>query len=125
MTMGNFRTMLEAMARSTSMMFFLDNRTNRRSGPNENFARDLLELHTFGAENYLGFVNPAAVPPCPEDPSYPIGYTDIDVYETAAAFTGWSVRTGSGGDGTFIYNASDQTPGRRGWACTCCPEQAR
>lgn len=109
--MGNFRAMLEAMARSTSMMFFLDNRTNRRSGPNENFARELLELHTFGAENYLGFVNPSAVPPCPEDPTYPIGYTDIDVYETAAAFTGWSVRTGTGGDGTFVYNASDHDTG--------------
>ena len=109
--MGNFRDMLEAMARSTSMLFYLDNRTNRRAGPNENFARELLELHTFGAENYLGFVNPSDVPPCPEDPSYPIGYTDIDVYETAAAFTGWSVNTGEGGDGTFLYRANDHDTG--------------
>ena len=88
---GNFRTMLEAVARSTAMMYYLDNKSNRRSGPNENFARELLELHTFGAENYLGFMDPFQVPPCPEDPAYPIGYTDIDVYETAAAFTGWTV----------------------------------
>ena len=76
---GNFRKMLEDVARSTAMMIYLDNKSNRRSGPNENFARELLELHTFGAENYLGFVDPFEVPPCPEDPDYPIGYTDLDV----------------------------------------------
>ncbi|MBN8212030.1 MAG: DUF1800 domain-containing protein [Xanthomonadales bacterium] len=105
---GNFRTMLEAVAQSTSMMYFLDNASNTRSGPNENFARELLELHTLGAENYLGFVDPFQVPPCPEDPGYPIGYTDVDVYETASAFTGWSVKDGhwqypTEDDGTFVY----------------------
>ena len=77
--LGNFRTLLEAVAQSTSMLYYLDNASNTRSGPNENFARELLELHTFGAENYLGFVDPFQVPPCPEDPSFPIGYTDVDV----------------------------------------------
>ncbi len=106
--LGNFRTMLEAVAQSTSMMYFLDNASNTRSGPNENFARELLELHTLGAENYLGFVDPFQVPPCPEDPTYPIGYTDVDVYETASAFTGWSVKDGhwqypTEDDGTFVY----------------------
>lgn len=106
--LGNFRTMLEAVAQSTSMLYYLDNESNTRSGPNENFARELLELHTFGAENYLGFVDPFQVPPCPEDPTYPIGYTDIDVYETASAFTGWSVKDGhwqypTDNDGTFVY----------------------
>ncbi|MEP6907210.1 MAG: DUF1800 family protein, partial [Pseudoxanthomonas sp.] len=81
---GNFRTMLESVAKSTAMLYFLDNLNNSRSGPNENFARELLELHTLGAENYLGFMDPFQVPPCPEDPAYPIGYTDIDVYETSA-----------------------------------------
>ena len=105
---GNFRTMLESVAQSTSMLYYLDNASNTRSGPNENFARELLELHTFGAENYLGFVDPFLVPPCPEDPTYPIGYTDVDVYETASAFTGWSVRDGhwqypTEDDGTFVY----------------------
>ena len=108
---GNFRTMLEAVAKSTSMLYYLDNLNNSRSGPNENFARELLELHTFGAENYLGFMDPFAVPPCPEDPSYPIGYTDIDVYETSAAFTGWSAKVGhwqfpTENDGTFSYHQS-------------------
>jgi uncharacterized protein (DUF1800 family) len=106
--LGNFRTMLEGVAQSTAMLYYLDNASNTRSGPNENFARELLELHTFGAENYLGFVDPFQVPPCPEDPAFPIGYTDVDVYETAAAFTGWSVRDGhwqypSEDDGTFVY----------------------
>src|SRR5690606_24937426 len=103
---GNFRTMLEAVAQSPAMMYYLDNRSNSRSGPNENFGRELLELHTMGAENYLGFMDPFKVPPCPEDPSYPIGYTDIDVYETAAAFTGWTIndgRNGGGDDGSFRY----------------------
>lgn len=105
---GNFRTMLEGVAQSTAMLYYLDNASNTRSGPNENFARELLELHTFGAENYLGFVDPFQVPPAPEDPAFPIGYTDVDVYETAAAFTGWSVKDGhwqypTENDGTFVY----------------------
>ncbi len=108
---GNFRTMLEAVAKSTSMLYYLDNLNNSRSGPNENWARELLELHTLGAENYLGFMDPFQVPPCPEDPAYPIGYTDIDVYETSAAFTGWSAKNGhwqfpDENDGTFVYRQS-------------------
>ncbi|TYT25102.1 DUF1800 domain-containing protein [Luteimonas viscosa] len=109
---GNFRTMLEAVAKSPAMMIYLDNKSNRRSGPNENFARELLELHTFGAENYLGFMDPFEVPPCPEDRNYPIGYTDIDVYETAAAFTGWTMNNNhwefqhaNKDDGHFYYHA--------------------
>lgn len=109
--MGNFRTMLEAVAKSTSMLYYLDNLNNSRAGPNENFARELLELHTFGVENYLGFMDPFLVPKCPEDPAYPIGYTDIDVYETSAAFTGWSAKNGhwqfpDENDGTFVYRQS-------------------
>lgn len=108
---GNFRTMLEAVAQSTAMLYYLDNKSNTRAGPNENFARELMELHTFGAENYLGFVDPFQVPPCPEDPSYPIGYTDIDVYEAAAAFTGWTLKDGhwefpAENDGSFVYRSS-------------------
>lgn len=105
---GNFRTMLEAVGQSTAMLYYLNNASNSRSGPNENYARELLELHAFGAENYLGFVNPFQVPPAPEDTTYPIGYTDLDVYDTAAAFTGWTVKDGRNGfpaenDGTFAY----------------------
>lgn len=108
---GNFRAMLEAVAQSPAMLYYLDNKSNTRAGPNENFARELMELHTFGTENYLGFVDPFQVPPCPEDRDYPIGYTDIDVYETAAAFTGWTIKDGhwefpTDDDGTFVYRSS-------------------
>ncbi|MEO8367411.1 MAG: DUF1800 domain-containing protein [Pseudoxanthomonas sp.] len=108
---GNFRAMLEAVASSTSMLYYLDNLNNSRAGPNENFARELLELHTLGVDNYLGFMDPFLVPKCPEDPAYPIGYTDIDVYETSAAFTGWSAKNGhwqfpTENDGTFVYRQS-------------------
>ena len=107
---GNFRQMLEAVAKSTSMQYYLDNVDNTRAGPNENYARELLELHTLGAENYLGFMDPFQVPPCPEDPAYPIGYTDNDVYEVASCFTGWTVKNGNWeypteNDGTFVYRA--------------------
>lgn len=114
---GNFRSMLEAVAKSTAMLYYLDNVSNSRSGPNENWARELLELHTLGADNYYGFMNPFDVPPAPEDPDYPAGYTDIDVYETAAAFTGWSIKNGhwqfpNENDGTFVYRSTwhDQGP---------------
>ncbi|GAB2520454.1 DUF1800 domain-containing protein [Lysobacter humi (ex Lee et al. 2017)] len=109
--MGNFRAMLEAVATSPSMLYYLDNYINSRSGPNENWARELLELHTLGAGNYYGFTDPFQVPRDPVDPAYPAGYTDIDVYETASAFTGWTLRNGhwehpAENDGTFVYRQS-------------------
>src|SRR3546814_16401101 len=94
---------------SSDLLYFLDNRSNTRAGPNENFARELLELHTLGSENYLGFMDPFQVPPCPEDPPYPIGYTDVDVYETAAAFTGWKVK-----DGHWEFPTEDRKNGGEG-----------
>lgn len=105
---GNFRTLLEAMTKSTAMLHYLDNRSNRRDGPNENFARELMELHTLGAAHYYGFMPQGEVPRSPLDPSYPDGYTDIDVYEVARAFTGWTVANGGWAfpdrkDGTFLY----------------------
>ena len=112
---GNFRTLLEAVARSTSMLYYLDNYTNTRNGPNENWARELFELMTLGAENYYGVGSQAVVPewgpgvvwpagtPSAGEP-IPAGYVDNDVYETARAFTGWGV---SGALGTFLYSASN------------------
>jgi uncharacterized protein (DUF1800 family) len=127
---GNFRAMLEAVGQSTAMMYYLNNRSNSRTGPNENYARELLELHAMGAENYLGFVNPTQVPPAPEDPSYPIGYTDLDVYDTAAAFTGWTVKNGNNGfptenDGTFVYRQAMHDAGpKQVLGMYILPEQA-
>jgi uncharacterized protein (DUF1800 family) len=48
--LGSFRQMLEAVATSTAMLYYLDNYTNSRAGLNENWAREVFELHTLGAE---------------------------------------------------------------------------
>ena len=102
---GNFREMLETVAKSTEMLYYLDNYTNSRSGPNENFARELFELHTMGAENYLGVMQQGDVPD--DGNGFPVGYVDADVYEATRCFTGWTVANSSsspGGDtGEFLY----------------------
>ena len=56
--LGNFRKMLEDVGTSPAMLFYLDNNSNQVAGPNENYARELFELHTLGAENYLGVQDP-------------------------------------------------------------------
>ena len=57
--LGNFRTMLQAVGESASMMYMLDLYASQSGHPNENYARELMELHTLGAENYAGIiVNP-------------------------------------------------------------------
>ena len=106
--LGNFRTMLEAVATSPSMLYYLNNNSNTRTGPNENWARELMELHTLGAIHYRGFADPAALPRDPMDAAYPDGYSDVDVYEVARAFTGWTLKEGhwqfpNENDGTFVY----------------------
>ena len=53
---GNFRTMLQAVGESASMMYMLDLYASQAGHPNENYARELMELHTLGAENYAGIV---------------------------------------------------------------------
>ncbi len=67
---------------------YLDNATSRDEGPNENFARELLELHTLGADNYLGVRAPASIPK--DANGVAVGYVDNDVYEIARCFTGWT-----------------------------------
>jgi uncharacterized protein (DUF1800 family) len=86
---GNFRVLLEGVATSPAMMYYLDNATNNRAGPNENFARELFELHTLGAENYKGVMRQKDVPGFSK--GQPVGYVDDDVYEATRAFTGWRV----------------------------------
>ncbi len=94
---GNFRVLLGGVARSPAMLYYLNNADSRASPANENFARELLELHTLGAGNYLNDVydNWHVVPKGPDGMA--LGYLDLDVYEVARAFTGWSV-----GDGRYI-----------------------
>jgi uncharacterized protein (DUF1800 family) len=73
--LGNFREMLRASAVSPAMLWYLDGRANRRvkaeDKPNENYGRELLELHTLGVHG---------------------GYTQQDVMEVARCLTGWTVR---------------------------------
>lgn len=67
---GNFLRMLEAISKDPAMIWWLDNNTNVRGKPNENFAREVLELFTMGIGNY----------------------TETDIQEAARAFTGWTFR---------------------------------
>lgn len=91
---GNFRTLLGQVARSPAMLYYLNNADSRASPANENFARELLELHTLGAANYLNdlYDNWHMVPGAADGLAK--GYLDLDVYEVARAFTGWSVGDG-------------------------------
>ena len=68
-SLGSFRELLHAVARDPAMLVYLDNHTNRAGNPNENFARELLELFTLGEGHY----------------------TEDDIKETARAFTGWGI----------------------------------
>ena len=73
--LGNFRDMLRASALSPAMLWYLDGRANVKrkpdEKPNENYARELMELHTLGVHG---------------------GYTQQDVMEVARCLTGWTIR---------------------------------
>jgi len=93
--LDRFRDLLEATAKSPAMLFYLDNWQsvganspgariggNRRRGLNENYGRELMELHTLGVDG---------------------GYTQKDVTEVARCFTGWTIRQPQRG-GAFFFN---------------------
>lgn len=67
--LGNFGTMLMEVSKSPAMIGFLNNRQNRKNRPNENFAREIMELFTLGRDNV---------------------YSEKDIKEAARAFTGWN-----------------------------------
>ncbi|MEM9022118.1 MAG: DUF1800 domain-containing protein [Bacteroidota bacterium] len=92
--LGNFRQFLEAVATSPAMLYYLDNAYSKASPANENYARELFELHTLGAENYFNHLYDdwRQVPGAMEGRAE--GYIDEDVYEAARAFTGWTVADG-------------------------------
>ncbi len=102
--LGNFRQLLGEVTRSPSMLYYLNNEASRASPANENFARELLELHTLGAENYANdqTTSWADVPGAKEGLAE--FYIDQDVYEAARALTGWSF-----GDGREVA-AGDNAP---------------
>ena len=96
---GKFRDLLEATAESPAMLFYLDNwqsispdrlperrfakqKGKQSRGLNENYARELMELHTLGVDG---------------------GYTQKDIVEVARCFTGWTISQPNRG-GEFIYN---------------------
>lgn len=67
---GNFKDLLLEVSKDPAMLVWLDNQFNVKGKPNENFAREIMELFTLGIGNY----------------------TESDVQEAARAFTGWSFR---------------------------------
>ena len=81
--LGNFRDLLFASAQSPAMLIYLDNISNVASAPNENYARELMELHTLGVD---------------------AGYTQDDVQELSRALTGWGVARRGRKQGQFVFN---------------------
>ena len=85
--LGDFRSLLQAVSKSAAMISFLNNQQNKKQHPNENFAREVMELFTLGRGNY----------------------TENDVKEAARAFTGWSHRL----NGEFIFRRRDHDTGSK------------
>jgi uncharacterized protein (DUF1800 family) len=83
--LGRFRDLLEATLRSPAMLQYLDNAQNAKGRINENYAREIMELHTMGVGS---------------------GYTQKDVQELARILTGWASSTPIG--------RSDRAPPTRG-----------
>lgn len=79
--LGNFEHMLQGSAASPAMLAYLDGNSNRKGRPNENYARELLELHTLGIEHYH---------PGSEETRPPGHYSEEDVRQVARCFTGWT-----------------------------------
>ena len=81
------------------MLISLSNRSSRAGAANENYARELFELHTLGRGAYLNdrYDRWRDVPGALK--GHPAGYIDQDVYEAARAFTGWTFEDGAALDG--------------------------
>ena len=91
---GNFRTLLGHTAHAPVMLHYLNNDESSASPANENYARELLELHTLGQDSYFNDLYDRwdQVPGALEGEA--VGYIDSDVYEVARALTGWSIGDG-------------------------------
>lgn len=99
--LGRFSTFLLKTARHPAMLYYLDNYNNSSAEPNENYARELIELHTLGVENYYGLAQPIDVPSIsvtdtggafPSNGLIQQYYVDSDVYEATRCLTGWRVQ---------------------------------
>jgi len=85
--LGSFRTMLHEVSKSAAMLNFLNNQQNRKDHPNENFAREVMELFTLGRGNY----------------------SEDDIKNAARAFTGWA----SIPKGEFIFRKNQHDFGTK------------
>lgn len=85
--LGNFGTLLKEVSRSAAILNFLNNQQNRKGHPNENFAREVMELFTLGRGNY----------------------TEHDIKEAARAFTGWT----SNARGEFLFRKGQHDYGTK------------
>ncbi|WP_316795817.1 DUF1800 domain-containing protein [Pedobacter agri] len=85
--LGSFRTLLVEVSKSPAMLQYLNNQQNKKGKPNENFARELMELFTLGRGNY----------------------TENDIKESARSFTGWSYDK----DGAFIFRKTQHDDGTK------------
>ncbi|HEX2848508.1 MAG TPA: DUF1800 domain-containing protein [Chitinophagaceae bacterium] len=83
--LGNFGILLKEVSHSAAMLNFLNNQQNRKGHPNENFAREVMELFTLGRGHY----------------------SENDIKEAARAFTGW----GSNLQGDFIFRKGQHDDG--------------
>jgi uncharacterized protein (DUF1800 family) len=83
--MGRVADLILANARSVSMQYYLDNFRSNATAPNQNYARELMELHTLGAGN---------------------GYDEVDVDQVSRLLSGWGVQgnLGRGENVTFFYD---------------------
>jgi uncharacterized protein (DUF1800 family) len=86
--LGNFATLLKAVARDPAMLIYLDGVRNVSRQPNENFARELLELFTLGEGHY----------------------SEADIKNAARAFTGWSIDRD---DGRFVNRERQHDEGEK------------
>jgi uncharacterized protein (DUF1800 family) len=85
--LGNFGDLLREVSKSASMLNFLNNNQNKKGHPNENFAREVMELFTMGRGNY----------------------TENDIKEAARAFTGW----GANISGEFAFRKFQHDDGQK------------
>ncbi len=92
---GRFVDLLTTSGKSPAMMVYLNTDVNKKENPNENYAREVLELHTLGVD----------------EQGHPAGYTQTDINEAAKAFTGWTVPEGSAPGFRFV--SSRHSPGTK------------
>src|SRR4029078_5433910 len=87
--LGRFRDLVAATVRHPAMLRYLDNERNAANRINENYARELMELHTLGVDG---------------------GYTQKDVQEVARALTGWMFNRQTG---EFVFNPAIHDAGEK------------